>query len=91
MAPPLSGVPVKTPLPRQRLVDQAGGVPGTIKRRETAKARPLALAEQHFVQRLEPFAQVLEAMVLADGKGQRLEVFRRRSSSGCVPAEARGA
>ena len=61
-------------VPRQRLIHQAGRVGDAIERREAAEARALALAEQDFIQRLEPFAQILELMLLADRESQRLEI-----------------
>src|SRR3546814_16588112 len=50
----------------QRLVDQRHRLGDAVERHERAEARPLRLAEQHLVQCLEPIAQVLEGVALAD-------------------------
>ncbi len=65
---------------RPRLIDP-------IERDERAKTRPLALAEQHFVDRLEPVAQVVrEPVRLADFVDDRLQVFRARAARPAISA-----
>src|SRR5688500_5144747 len=50
----------------ERLADQLRRLLAPIERDEGTKARPLVLAQQHFVERLEPRAQLRERMALAD-------------------------
>ena len=47
--------------------DQHGRLAHAVERRERAEARSLALAEQDFVERAEPVAQIVERVRLADG------------------------
>src|ERR1044071_789567 len=50
----------------ERLADQRRGLLAPVERDEGAEARPLVLAQQHFIERLEPGAQLRERMALAD-------------------------
>src|SRR3546814_8039197 len=51
----------------ERAADQPDRCIATVERGEGAEARPLALAEQHLVERLEPVAQRLAAVRVARG------------------------
>ena len=59
----------------KRFRDQSAAVVDPVKRDEAAHARSLAGSEQGFVQRLEPAAQALERVALADLEHLRLDVF----------------
>jgi hypothetical protein len=48
------------------VADHGGGGAGAVEGGERAEARALFLAEQHLVERLEPIAQWLEGVLLAD-------------------------
>ena len=66
----------RTPPPCRRLeagVDQRDRLGDAVDRDEAAEARPLGLAEQHLVERAEPGAQRLEAVLVADGVDEVLQ------------------
>ena len=89
-APPMTGRGEGGPrsvrqFPRQPAVDQRHRFLDPVDRDETAEARPLAGPQQHLVDRLEPVAQRLEAVRVADreddglqGLGVAAAVMRRQ-------------
>ena len=53
-------------LSSQPVADQRPCLVNPVKRNEAAEAWALGLAQQHFIQRLEPGAQIVEFVPLAD-------------------------
>ena len=69
-------------LAREAGVDQGDRLGDAVERDEAAEARALLLAEEHLVDRGEPVAERLEAVVVADGED---EVLQRLGIGGAVP------
>src|ERR1700753_3615668 len=63
-------------LARQAFADQRAGFADAEDRCKRTEARAAFLAEEHFVERLEPIAQRLEAVLLADSKHFVLDRLR---------------